>query len=67
MLFIYFGLVIVVLLLIYDKFGFKDPRRVKCANLFAGPQTFPIIGNSLLYLRRKPEGQYAYDYQYKLI
>ncbi|XP_070498808.1 cytochrome P450 4d2-like [Chironomus tepperi] len=66
MLFLWFVLIIIVLLLIYDKFGFKDPRRVKCANLFAGPPTFPIIGNSLLYLNRKPEDtmplmQYYFD------
>ena len=56
MILLWLGLLIIVLLLVYDKFGFKDPRRVKCANLFAGPPTFPIIGNSLLYLNRTPEG-----------
>lgn len=55
-IFILFIILIITLLLIWDKHGFKNERRVKCARQFDGPPLVPIFGNALMYLKRTAEG-----------
>jgi hypothetical protein len=47
----------VVLLYVWDKYGFKNPRFVECSKKFNGPPLLPIVGNALTYLNLKAEGK----------
>lgn len=56
-MFTIFGLIfIVILLVIFDRYAFKNQKLMKTASQFSGPFAVPIFGNAIVNLFRKPEG-----------
>lgn len=51
------GLILtIILLILFDRFVFRNQKLVETANQFRGPFMIPIFGNSLVNFFKKPEG-----------